>query len=285
MLNISELVKTCDNFGFTDDAVNFFSGTYKNILCSNECIKEFQSAFNAIIACNNDFSIVEPYLNKVSHFTGIDRRGIDMLFRLVTIDDVYKIYTESGVSGDIADDTISANIIAELEENRRVYGDWGTFVLWFHTRTYERKLFKLGRLQFETTDNPEELYCHIISFLPFNMELIMDSLNKAYEFFGFNNSGKRMKIIMESWILHPSFEKIFSDKSNLKEFRKMFKLTEYHDTNSELWYIFWNQENTPLSDFPSETSLQRKCLDWLNSGKQLGEGSGYFYYDGSRISY
>lgn len=285
MLNATGVNNICKEYGFSDSAVSFFSNA-ADIVCSDpECTDNFKLALNTITHCNDNFDIVEPYLNKVSEIAGINRRGIDMLFRLMTTDDVISIYTNSGIPLSIVQDTVSSNIIGELEENRRVYGDWGTFVLWFHTRTYEKKLFKLGRLQFETTDNPEKFFCHIISFLPFSIEMVMDSLNYAYAFFGFSGTGKKIRFEMESWILHPAFKDIFSKESNLRKFGELFKLTEYHDTDTELWYIFWNKEDTTINEFPSETSLQKKCIEYLKSGKKLGEGTGYFYYDGNRISW
>ena len=113
----------------------------------------------------------------------------------------------------------------------------------------------------------------------------MDSIKYAYDFFGFSGTCKKIRFEMESWILHPAFREIFSKESNIRKFGELFKLTEYHDTDTELWYIFWNKEGTTINEFPSETSLQKKCIEYLKSGKKLGEGTGYFYYDGNRISW
>gem|GEM_PF-5283915 len=278
MLTLTELNSLTEKYGFPEEAGHFFAMAGEKVLGSREASEQLVLALDAIIHCDDDFSRVEPFLDRVSEITGIGRRSVDMLFRLVTSDEAFRIYTDAGISEAIALDTISANIIAELEENRRVYGDWGTFVLWFHTRLYGRRLYKLGRLQFETMEDPDEVFCHIISFLPFNMEAVKASLEQAYTFFGFDRRHRPMKVITETWMLHPAFRDLFREGSELKKFSELFTLTEYKDTDSELWYIFWKPEGTPVSEFPSETSLQRSCKEYLLRGGQLGEGSGYFYY-------
>lgn len=278
MLNKNELTELCISYDLPPEARDFFSDAADKVFADPLAVSEYKRALRSITHCHGDFSLVEPHLDTVASLTGLNRHAVDMLFRLLTTDDVFKIYKEAGVPDDIISDTISSNIITELEENRRVNGDWGTFVLWFHTRLYEKKLFKLGRLQFETLDGSDELNCHIISFLPFSMEAVNDSLKRAYSFFGFEEKKKPMKINMESWMLHPAFKELLSDDSNIKRFGDMFTVTESIDTDSELWYIFWKPEGTPFDEFPCETGLQKRCLEYLKSGKKLGEGMGYLIY-------
>ena len=278
MLSLNELNNLTKAYGFPDEAAAFFSSAAERVLASKEAVEQFSRALQAIKECGEQFDAVEPYLDRVWEITGIGRRSVDMLFRLLTVDEVIRIYRGAGISEGIAKETISANIIAELEENRRVYGDWGTFVLWFHTRLYQCRLFKLGRLQFEITDDPDAVFCHIISFLPFSMETVMDSLRQAYEFFGFAQKHKQMKVVTETWMLHPAFQELLSDGSNIKAFRGLFTVTDYRDTDSKLWYIFWKPVGTPISELPADTGLQKRCKEYLQSGKSLGEGSGYFLY-------
>lgn len=278
MLNKSELINQCKTYNFPEEATLFFSDAADKLFAKSDAVNACSSALSAIVCCNDDFSKVEPHLNRVSQLTGIGRRSVDMLFRLITTDEVMKIYREAGIPDSITSDTIAANIIAELEENRRVYGDWGNFSLWFHTRLYERKMFKLGRLQFETTDNPDEIYCHIISFLPFDFESVKDSFRQAYSFFGFEEKKKPMKVNMESWMLHPEVIRLLPENSNIKKTADLFTVTSFKDTDSELWYVFWKPEGTPYDEFPCDTALQKAFLEHLKSGKKLGEGEGYFIY-------
>lgn len=278
MLNKTELINQCEAYNFPEEATRFFSDAAEKLYSSSETIDACSSALSEIVCCNDDFSKVEPHLNRISQITGLGRRSVDMLFRLLTTDTVFDIYKNAGIPENITYDTISANIIAELEENHRVYGDWGNFSLWFHTRLYEKKLFKLGRLQFETTQDPDEIFCHIISFLPFGFELIEDSLRQAYRFFGFEEKQKPMKINMESWILHPAVMKLLPENSNIKKTADLFTVTGFKDTDSELWYVFWKPEGTQYDEFPCDTRLQKVFLEYLKSGKKLGEGEGYYIY-------
>lgn len=278
MLSLNELNDLTNAYGFPDEAAAFFSSAAERVLASKEAVEQLLQALQAIKECEDRFERVEPYLDRVSEIIGIGRRSVDMLFRLLTVDEVIRVYRSAGICEAIAKETVSANIIAELEENRRVYGDWGTFVLWFHTRLYQCKLFKLGRLQFEITDDSDAVFCHIISFLPFSMEAVTDSIRQAYEFFGFARKRKPMKVVTETWMLHPAFQELLPNGSNIKAFRGLFTVTDYRDTDSELWYIFWKPQGTPISELPADTGLQKRCREYLQSGKSLGEGSGYFLY-------
>lgn len=278
MLSLNELNALTNAYGFPNEAVEFFSAAGDRVLVSREAVEQFELALQIIGSCGDSFERVEPYLDRASEVTGIGRRSIDMLFRLLTVDEALSAYRSAGIREAIAKDTISANIIAELEENRRVYGDWGTFVLWFHTRTYQHRLFKLGRLQFERMEDPNAVFCHIISFLPFSMEAVMDSIRRAYRFFGFAQTRAPMKVVTETWMLHPAFGELLRDGSNIKAFRELFTVTDHKDTDSELWYVFWKPAGTPIADLPADTDLQRRCREYLRGGRSLGEGSGYFDY-------
>ena len=282
MITQNELLNICHKLAFPEEACEYFSQAYSGLLKADGCYEKLMMAEDAMINCGGDFEKVVPFLDSALETCGLTRRTLDMIFRIITVPDVVKLYEAKEVPENIIWDTL-ADITYELKECHRVFGEWGTFVLWFYPRLFAVNLFRLGRLEFELHDSDDLIDCHISSYGRLDMEAVMESLKDAYKFFGYEKGKDIMKITCDSWILYPAMKEIYPEDSNLRRFFDLFEIVESKETNEDMWYIFWKPVDTPVDELPEETSLQRGAKAWLKSGKSLGIGIGRFDFDGENV--
>ena len=115
----------------------------------------------------------------------------------------------------------------------------------------------------------------------------MDSLQKAYEFFKKRGKieGNVMRIFCASWLLYtPYVENIFPEGSNLHKFAEMFDvyLDSEREDFSDCWRIFGKKYEGTTEGLPSDTTLRRNFIKYINEGKSFGNGYGVILYDGEQ---
>ena len=187
-------------------------------------------------------------------------------------------YLDSGIPEEIYLDTMSdAFIWAELY--RRLEGKVGlreTGWLLLHIRL---ELFRLGRLQFQLDDTPEEfrkevksdrvIQVHIPDIGPLDRDECISSFRKAREFYQGN-----LPFICDSWLLDPELGRVLPENSNILEFQRLFTIFYVDKSNPQC-----HQRVFEFSD-KKDTSLQRNILREEALGTVFGVGYGYFLSDG-----
>lgn len=206
---------------------------------------------------------------------------------------VYDKYREQGIAEEIFWDTFQ-DIRFWCENTEREYGAMGLAVYeWFY-RHIDMVLFRFGRLQFEMMEmehsvvsmkNEGEDFAvlplkevriekgtnviniHIPQGEPLTWEGCEKSLETARDFWGSDKP-----YVCHSWLLYPGLDKVLSEQSNIREFRKHFRVlqTDYKEREAE-WRVFGKVLKNVV-DYPEETSLQRRVKEYLLSGKSLGNG-------------
>lgn len=218
--------------------------------------------------------------------------------------EVYERYKEEGIAEKIFWDTFQ-DIRFWCENTEREFGTLGLAVYeWFY-RHIDMVLFRFGRLQFEVMTMEEtiitkqkvqesivieERVCeegrgkadvksvviekgmeviniHIAQGEPLTWEACEKSIEMAKEFWGNDKP-----YVCHSWLLYPGLDDVLSEKSNIREFRKHFKVlrVDYKEREAE-WRVFGKVLKNVV-EYPEDTSLQKRVKEYLLSGKSLGNG-------------
>ena len=211
--------------------------------------------------------------------------------------EVYERYMMEGISEEVFWDTFQ-DIRFWCENTEREFGTLGLAVYeWFY-RHIDMVLFRFGRLQFETMTMEENItknncfwqeqrkndgnkyertMCiekgtqviniHIAQGEPLTWEACEKSIEIAKEFWGDDKP-----YICHSWLLYPGLDEVLSEKSNIREFRKHFKVlqVDYKEREAE-WRVFGKVLKNVV-EYPEETSLQKRVKEYLLNGKCLGNG-------------
>lgn len=138
---------------------------------------------------------------------------------------------------------------------------------WF-TRHLNMRLFRLGRLQFETEG--DALHVHIPEGSPLLKKECDESFAQADRFFG-----REYKIYdCESWLLDPVLTQILPESSNILRFQQRFRITKvrYDIPQAEERIFGTVLENK--EDYPEKSSLQRYAKKYLLAGGKIGMGYG-----------
>ena len=84
----------------------------------------------------------------------------------------------------------------------------------------------------------------------------------------------------ESWLLFPAVKQMLSPQSNLFAFISDYELMDsgyYDDFFSWAWRLYDTKEQD-IDKLPQNTSLRKKYIDYVKSGKKSGWGYGAFVY-------
>lgn len=199
--------------------------------------------------------------------------------------EVYEKYREERISEKIFWDTFQ-DIRFWCENSERENGIMGLAAYeWFY-RHMDMVLFRLGRLQFEKMEmehsvstehdisgetgimkGTQVINVHIPQGEPLTWEACEKSLEMAKSYFGSDKL-----YVCHSWLLYPGLDEVLSEKSNIREFRKHFKVlqVDYNEREAE-WRVFGRVLKNVV-EYPEETSLQKRVKEYLLSGKCLGNG-------------
>lgn len=212
---------------------------------------------------------------------------------------LYDVYKQFCIDEDVFYESMK-DFSYKVKECKSLYNVCGVFVNWFFL-FFELKEFSLGRLQYEiyqflhdeyTCANvrlkkgDSVYYCHIPSSGKLTYEMCMESFQKAYEFFKANLSGDVIPIISYTWLLYqPYIDKVFPEKSNLKQFANLFDIIKnssagnvFHDG----WRVFQKMYDGTTKGLPADNTLRRNFIEYINSGGDFGYGYGIILYDGKQ---
>lgn len=206
---------------------------------------------------------------------------------------IYSRYREKNIPDNIFFDTVRREVetIAGLcfkelgfygiQQNK--YRAWMRFSI-------DGRLFSLGALNFEIRYDSE--FCgevdgvtlekgdtHISVHIPRYEKLSEESCEEAYrqarEFFKTHFGLEKIIFLCHSWMLHPWLEDVLPKTSGIIKFSEKYKKIEVEEHLAEVKYwIFPDDENTPLEALPQNTSLQRAFIEKARAGESLGVACG-----------
>lgn len=227
----------------------------------------------------------------------IDQYASRLLAWLNCVPYLNQSFKKYGISDDIFYESMK-DFSYKLKECRDVYGTIGLFVDWFFLFC-DLKLFALGRLQYEVCafihdeyshdefklkKGDTVYYCHISSSGKLTTDMCMDSFQKAYEFFKPQLRCNIIPIVTHTWLLYkPYMEHVFPKGSNLERFVKLFDVIESSSTGcqfNDCWRVFNKMYEGTTIGLPSDNTLRRNFIRYINDGGDFGGGYGVILYDG-----
>lgn len=185
-----------------------------------------------------------------------------------------------------------------VAEHEASYGQYGFDREWWTWRQLSLRLFRLGELEFEYADRPDDLFLakyadaaaetgsaksdvsrqiniHIPSDAKLTPEACAESLRRARAFTErYFPDWSDAPMTCESWLLSPVLPDLLPADSNIVRFQSMFDVIGV-ESESEAWreWIF-RRNPAPVAELPEDTSLQRAVKSHLLNGGAIGSGVG-----------
>ena len=170
-----------------------------------------------------------------------------------------------------------------ISEHRRSYGRDGFDRYGWTTRQIGAKLFRIGELEYELTEDKEgrkEIGLHIPSDAKLEAERMNASLENADAFIRerFPEWAGAPKTC-ESWLLSPALKDLLPEGSRILRFQEAFELEEtYPEDDAALEWVFYvaegQRKELNISRLPEDTSLQRKMKAMIMKGRKPGAAKG-----------
>lgn len=183
------------------------------------------------------------------------------------------------------------------EHCRRKTGALGLLNIGWLNLHMRLRLFRIGRLQFETAvfeaeegrnqlaDGVQVLQVHIAEGQPLDHAACLESYRMAPLFFEehpeFHFTPKAF--LCYSWLLHPNLREVLPPTANIIRFQSDYQIIYQDDDNTQtlerVFDIDKKNDSTPV--FPQNTSLQKKVKAYLDQGGVLGSGEGLILLPGA----
>lgn len=228
----------------------------------------------------------------LSEKSGVELYTVNFVFMVAASKRMKVDYIAAGHSEEIFWETI-LDLKFKLFECKMVHDVWGNFVEDWYDIFYKVDIFKLGRLEYEVCEYPEEapvytfgditvkpgdkvVSVHIPSSGKLTKELREESYKMAWEFFG----KKPLVCFCHSWLLFEGNRQIFPATMNLVDFMNDWDIiqSEEIDDYYDAWRLFGRDYKGDVSVLPQVTSQQKAMAKWLSEGKKTGEGLGVLIY-------
>lgn len=278
-----------EKIGIEKEDAEFLTQTYNSLIEKKDICEDLYTAMDSFF-CTDTYDFVD-ILKGVAGKSGVEEYTVEFIFMLMAIRPMHYIYKRSGISDDIFYETIK-DFGYKLNECKKLHNIRGTFVIYWYKHFVDQCIVALGRLQYEKRaikydykDLAKEgdivLSCHIPSSGSLLEEDIVDSLKKAYEFYGFDG---KMIVTCDTWLLYPPHYQLFREGSNLRKFYDLFDVIgENENENVDLWRIFNKENGVDIAELPQDTHLQREFVKFLKDGNKMGAGYGVIVFDGEKI--
>ena len=284
-----------EKLGFPKEASDFFDDTLARITLISGARDDLERARRFYF--DGDAAPCEEILEAISKESGVHRYTVDMIFLLLSLEPLHKLYQEKGYSDELFIDTMR-DLTYKLYECWHVHGIWGTFVFFWYHKFFTLELFALGRLQFHRRPLPLESYggiwkqgdnvfaCHIPSSGPLKYDDVMDSLKKAHVFFADELRDGVLAIHCRSWLLYPPHANLFPKGSNLERFYNLFDVVESEEDpkNKDFFRVFgMPYSKEALMAIEPDTTLRKNLKEFLLNGNCMGTSHGMILFDGERV--
>ena len=226
-----------------------------------------------------------PALVKLRDLVQPDRDGFGILCCMLRA----ALYTRSkyeqlGIGQDIFKATMEC-FPRFVREHHASYGRYGFDRDFWTIRQLSLRLFRIGELEFELADQPDDLpssasgprviNVHIPSDARLEQERCIHSWKCASRFIQkFFPDWVGLPVMCSSWLLSPALGELLPDTSHILQFQQLFDIVET-DPMADDWREWVFQRNqAPIGELPEHTSLQRNMKAYLLKGGQIGVGVG-----------
>ena len=244
---------------------------------------------------NINYENVDKSATEIADASGIHKYTVILLVYAAMTKRLRERYIERGIDLEIFKKSMM-DFKYKLDECMLVKGVVGNFVSGWESGFLKLRLFGLGRLQYEivplgenitldgvelTADSPA-INIHIPrSGEPFDRESVLASYRMAKEFFADTFDGKSTLFVCSSWLLWREHLNMLKEGSNIRAFIGDFTIIKektYPDY-AEVWRLFDVEYGGNPDHLPADSSLRRKYIEHIKSGKPTGSSKGVFFLD------
>lgn len=145
-----------------------------------------------------------------------------------------------------------------------------------------KEVVKLQRNEWIEIVNKDSyaLGMHIPSGEPLTASSCEESVKLAFEFFDNIVPDKKIDVIIcSSWLFDDQIPSILPSTSKLSSFNEEFYLLPIKGSDAQTFERVFNQKEKDLSNLPSETSMQRAFLKFIQEGGHFRLGSCFLHRD------
>ena len=216
-------------------------------------------------------------LARLKALLGTDPEGMKILtFMLAACGETRKIYDSLHISETIFIDTMKC-FSRFINEHMESYGTYGFDRDFWTMRQISARLFRLGSLEYELTEEAGQRVCHI--HIPSDGNLALTPRRSSYAmaegflrqtFPGYDG----VPFLCTSWLLSPGLRKCLPEGSRIRSFQDDFIITETFPERTNFLTWVYKRPDIPLEKLPENTSLQRTLKNYLLAGGKVGEATG-----------
>ena len=225
-------------------------------------------------------TLISPEINDEVYKTiaadiGEDPRGIRTLaLHLTAALKSRELYDQRGINNAIFIDTMKcfSRFVREYTAQYDHYGFNTGFWSW---RQLSLKLFRLGVLEFETTEREGKkvLSVHIPSDAVMTKEALACSYKWAAEFF---NNYEYEYIYCDTWLLSPALKDMLPEGSRILNFMADYEILSTAPDAKDFMTRVYVKEYPDYASLPENTSLQRAVKKHLLAGGKVGNAFGRY---------
>ena len=289
-----EIQKYTQLIGFPEEAIAFFQDMEKRVSRDTKLTASIDKHIDQFMVPGTEFSVFRELSTQLTTLLSVSSYSVDMFLLLAALPNLTVRYTENSLSQELFQDTMT-DLRYKLFECKSTYDEWGNFVAFWYPGFYQVQRFALGRFQYERDTFAEESFTqnglllqkgdpvinfHIPTCGPMPRDLRLSSYEKAYRFFGTERPDGYLPFVCHSWLLFQGHREFLTPDANIVSFMEDFTILrqEPQEKFHDAWRVFGSQSKKPMSEWPSESSLQKGYLRLLQSGGKSAWGYGVFFY-------
>ena len=186
-------------------------------------------------------------------------------------------YDRLGIPEDIYADTMAA-FSRFVREHKESYGRYGFDRGRWTPRQVSAKLFRIGQLEYELTAREGEpiVSLHIPTDVDLRPPVLVPSLKEGLEtLYRLFPDCRSQRVFCESWLLSPLLKDFLQPDSNILHFQTLFAIDPVGIPGKDVLLWVFKNPKLPVSDFPEDTSLQRKLKVFFLNGGEFLVGRGF----------
>ena len=216
-------------------------------------------------------------LARLKALIGDDPRGMKVLtFMLVCCGETWDSFQSLGISDDIYIETLKC-FTRFINEHLESYGTFGFDRDFWTMRQLSARLFRLGTLEFELTEDRGQKAVHV--HIPSDADLSPQARHRSYDtardfIARLFPAYEGVPFLCTSWLLSPALKECLPESSRILSFQSEYKVTEVFPDHDQFLTWVYKRPDIPLADLPEDTSLQRNLKKYLLAGRKVGEAAG-----------
>ena len=216
-------------------------------------------------------------LKRIKAFLGEDPLGMKILtFMLLCSPKTWERYQELGISRAIFTETLKC-FTRFINEHLESYGTFGFDRDFWTMRQLSARLFRLGTLEFELTEDRGQKAVHV--HIPSDADLSPQTRHRSYDtardfIARLFPAYEGVPFLCTSWLLSPALKECLPEGSRIRSCQDEYEVTDvFPEPDSFLTWVY-KRPDIPVADLPEDTSLQRNLKKYLLAGGKVGEAKG-----------